>query len=80
MIRRHRSSRLKSQRLLDWRQDGHPRFEETISMSVDGVDGSIVCYRDVVGLDSDELSILLVRLIDAEISPSLSSLHEQPEC
>jgi hypothetical protein len=48
-------------------------------MSIDDSNGSVICNRDVIGLDPDELSILLVRFVHTQVSFSLSSLQEEPE-
>ena len=52
----------------------YSRFQEAISMSVDSVDGTVICDRDVIGLDPDQLSIFLVCLVHSLVSLSLSSL------
>lgn len=56
----------------------HLRLQEAISMTIDSIDSSVICDRDMAGRDADELSISLMRFVDTEESLSLSSLEEEP--
>lgn len=48
-------------------------------MSVDGLDGRIVCNRDVVWLDANYCSVLLMSCMHGSISSSSTTLIQQPE-
>ena len=54
-------------------------LEEAIAVAVNRVDGAVVGYRDVVGLNSNHLAILLVQVIDCLVSPSPATLIHQPQ-
>lgn len=48
-------------------------------MPVYNLNGRVIGNTDMIGLNSDQLSIFLVRLINTLVSLSLSSLEEEPE-
>lgn len=48
-------------------------------MSVDYRDSRVVRDADMVGLDPNQLAVLLVRGIDAEIAFPLPRLQQEPE-
>ena len=43
-------------------------------MSIDSVNGTVIRDTDMVGLDPDELSVFLVRLVNTQVSLALPSL------
>ncbi len=43
----------------------YSRLQESISVSINGSYGTIICNRDMVWLDPDEFSIFLVSFVDA---------------
>lgn len=48
-------------------------------MPVDRLDGRVVCNRDVVWLDADYCSVLLMSCMHGGISSSSTALVQQPE-
>jgi len=52
----------------------YSRLQEAIAMSVDLLNSRLIRYTNMVWLDSDQLSIFLVSLVDAEIPLPLTSL------
>lgn len=48
-------------------------------MTIDGINGLIIRYRDMIGLDSDQSSILLVSLIDSNVASASTTLIEKPQ-
>jgi hypothetical protein len=48
-------------------------------MSVDDWDHRVIRDADMVGLNPDQLSILLMSIVDAQITLPQSGLEEQPE-
>ena len=54
------------------------RFQKPISVAVDGVNGIGICDRNMIGLDSHQRAIFLVRLIYRQESFSQASLQQEP--
>lgn len=50
------------------------RLQEAIPVTVDVLNCRLVCHADMIRLNPDELSILLVCRVNAQVSPSLSRL------
>lgn len=60
-------------------KDENVPFQETITVSVDGVDGRIVCDGDMVRLYPYNFAVFLVQVVDGKISASSSTLVHQPK-
>jgi hypothetical protein len=54
--------------------DEHVRLQETIAVTIDGLDGIVICHGDMVGLDPDQFSILLVCFIDNQVATTSTGL------
>lgn len=50
------------------------RLEKAIAMPIYSVDSIVVCNRNMVGLNSNELAILLVSFVDGYVSPAVTTL------
>ena len=50
------------------------RFQKAVAMTIYGVDGFVVGNRNVVGLNSNKLAILLVSIVDGYVSPAVATL------
>lgn len=48
-------------------------------MSVDSIDGRFIRNTDMIGCDPDQLSILLVCCINAQVSLPLTRLQQEPQ-
>lgn len=59
--------------------DEYIRLQETITVTVDGLESTIICHGDVIRLNPDQRSVLLMCLINNQISTTSTGLIEQPE-
>ena len=55
------------------------RLEETVSVAVDGGNGGVIADRDVVGLDTNNGTQLLVKLVHSFISVTSPAYRHEPE-
>ena len=54
------------------------RFQETISMPVDNLNGITICDGDMIRLDSNNLAVLFVSGIDCEVASPTTGLVHKP--
>lgn len=54
------------------------RFQETISVTVNDLNGLIVGYADVIRLNSNNFAKLLMNLVDSFVPPAMTNLPHKP--
>lgn len=57
----------------------HLRLQKAVAVSVDGLDGAVVCDTDVIWLDSHDFAQPLVRIVDGLKASSVAALPHQPQ-
>ena len=55
------------------------RFQETISVAINSIDGGIVGNGDMTRGNANEFSMFLMRLVDGDKAFTLTSLEKEPK-
>ena len=55
------------------------RFQKTVAMAINNLNGITIRNRHVVGLDTHDLAILLVSGVDGEKTAAAAALVHEPE-